>query len=130
MFAWLDHLSPWLQISLICAVLIGVTWLGIIVVHPVSRWLLHRDEPSNEAIIFSAGNFGLFYAVLLGLLIIAIFQSTKDLENTIGREASELSTLYRTVDSYPDPFGHSVESQTARLHPFCHRQGLASPQAG
>lgn len=100
--AWLDRLPPWLQVSFICAVFFGVTWLGIVAIHPFLRHLLHRDEPSNEAIIFSGANFGLFYAVLLGLLTIETFQSTKDLHDTIDREASNLSTLYSAADGYPD----------------------------
>jgi hypothetical protein len=60
--AWLDRFPPWLQVALVCAFFIAATWLGIVAVHPVLRRLLHGDEPSNEAIIFSAANFGLFYA--------------------------------------------------------------------
>lgn len=100
---WLESLPPWLQGSLICAVFISITWLGIVAVHPVLRRLLHGDEPSNEAIIFSGANFGLFYAVLLGLLTIETFESTKGLRDTIDLEASNLSTLYSAANGYPDP---------------------------
>jgi hypothetical protein len=109
--AWFDHLSPWLQVSLICAVFVGVTWLGIVAVHPLLRRILHGDEPSNEAIIFSGANFGLFYAVLLGLLTIESFQGTKDLHGTIDREASNLSTLYSAADGYPDPFRAQLKGE-------------------
>jgi hypothetical protein len=88
---------------LFCVFFVGVTWLGIAAIHPYLRRQLHGDEPSNEVIIFSAANFGLFYAVLLGLLTIATFQNTKDVVDTIGREASNLSTLYHAADGYPDP---------------------------
>jgi hypothetical protein len=62
-----------------------VGWFGISAIHRYLRRHLHGDEPSNEVIIFSAANFGLLYAVLLGLLTIATFQSTKDVVDTIGR---------------------------------------------
>jgi hypothetical protein len=62
-------------------------------------------------IIHSASSFGLFYAVLLGLLTIATFQGTKDLVDTIGRETSSLSTLYRTADGYPDPLRGELKSE-------------------
>jgi Protein of unknown function (DUF4239) len=128
---WLVHLSAWLQIAIICAFLLGVAWLGIVVVHPVLRRTLHGDEPSNEAIIFSAANFGLFYAVLLGLLTIATFQSTKDLDDTIGREASNLSTLYRAADGYPDPLRAQLKGELRDYARYvidkdwpAHRRGL------
>jgi hypothetical protein len=109
--AWLDHLSPCLQVLLICAVFVGVTWLGIVVVHPALRRLLHGNEPSNETIIFSGANFGLFYAVLLGLLTIETFQYTKDVLGTIDREASNLSTLYTAADGYHDPLRAQLKSE-------------------
>jgi hypothetical protein len=100
---WLDRFPAWQQLALFCAFFVGVTWFGIAAIHPYLRRHLHGDEPSNEVIIFSAANFGLFYAVLLGLLTIATFQSTKDLVDTIGREGSNLSTLYHAAEGYPDP---------------------------
>jgi len=110
-FTWLDGLPPWLQVLLICAIFVGITWLGILVIHPILRRLLHGNEPSNEAIIFSAANFGLFYAVLLGLLTIETFQSTKDVLDNIDREASNLSTLYSVADGYPDPLRAQLKGE-------------------
>jgi hypothetical protein len=109
--AWLDRLSPSLQVLLICAVFVGISWLGIIAVHPVLRRLLHGDEPSNETIIFNGANFGLFYAVLLGLLTIETFQYTKDVIGTIDREASNLSTLYSAADGYPNPLRAQLKGE-------------------
>jgi len=129
--AWLDRFTPPLQVALVCAFFIGVTWLGIIAVHPVLRRRLHGEEPSNEAIIFSAANFGLFYAVLLGLLTIATFQGTKDLLDTIDREASDLSTLYRTADGYPNPLRAQLKEELRDYTRYvidkdwpAHRRGL------
>jgi Na+/H+ antiporter NhaC len=46
--AWLDWLLA-VQVALVfCAFFVGVTWLGILVVHPLMRRILHRNEPSNE----------------------------------------------------------------------------------
>jgi hypothetical protein len=108
---WLDRLSPWGQVLFFCAVFMGLNWLGIVLLHPHLRRLFHGKQPSNEVIIHSASTFGLSYAVLLGLLTIATFQSTKDLVDTIGRESSNLSTLYRTADGYPDPIRSELKSQ-------------------
>jgi Protein of unknown function (DUF4239) len=111
LITWLDRLPVWQQLALFCAFFMGVTWVGIAAIHPYLRRHLHGDEPSNEVIIFSAANFGLFYAVLLGLLTIATFQSTKDLVDTIGREASNLSTLYHSADGYPDPVRTQLKAE-------------------
>jgi Protein of unknown function (DUF4239) len=100
---WLNGLSAWPLVLFICVFFVGITWLGIILIHPRLRQMVHGEEPSNEVIIHSASTFGLSYAVLLGLLTIATFDSIKNLTGTIDRETTNLSTLYRTADGYPEP---------------------------
>ena len=113
-----DWLSEWIgrlsaeQLALVfCAFFVGITWLGIVLVHPLMRRVLHRNEPSNELIIHIAGSFGLVYAVLLGLLTVATFQNTKDVQDDIGREASALSTIYHSTDGYPEPLRSELKAE-------------------
>jgi hypothetical protein len=108
---WVEGLSAQQVALVFCAFFVGITWLGILLVHPVMRRVLHRNEPSNELVIHIAGTFGLVYAVLLGLLALATFQNTKDLEDDIGREASDLSTIYRSTDGYPEPLRSELKSE-------------------
>src|SRR5262249_58870755 len=108
---WLDQLSAWQLLLVFCAFFVGLTAFGMAAIHPFLRRHLHGDEPSNEVIIFSGANFGLLYAVLLGLLTIATFQSTKDVVDTIGREASSLSTLYNAANEYPDPIRTQLKAE-------------------
>jgi len=109
--AWIDQLSA-AQLALVfCAFFVGLTWLGILLVHPLMRRVLHRNEPSNELIIHIAGTFGLVYAVLLGLLTVATFQNTKDVQDDISREASDLSTIYRIAGGYPEPLRSELKRE-------------------
>ncbi len=108
---WLDRLSAVQLAVVFCVFFIGITWLGTVLIHPVMRRLLHRNEPSNEAIIHIAGNFGLFFAVLLGLLVLAAFDNTKSLQDNISREASSLSTIYRSADVYPEPLRSELKAE-------------------
>jgi DDE domain len=62
-------------------------------------------------VIFVAANYGLIYAMLLGLLTEATFQTTKDLEDHIAMEPSSLSTMYRSAEAYPEPL-RSVAANT------------------
>jgi len=101
--AWLDQLpAAWLAL-LFCVSFVGITWLGSLLVHPLMRRLLHGEHPSNEVITSISAGFGLLYAVLLGLLAVATFQNTKDVEDDVGSEASSLSAIYRNVGGYPEP---------------------------
>lgn len=109
--AWLDDLPAQEQALVFCTFFVGVTWLGILLVHPSMRRVLHRREPANEIVIHIAGTFGLVYAVLLGLLTVATFQNTKDLQDTIGREASDLSAIYSSGSGYPEPLRSELQAQ-------------------
>jgi hypothetical protein len=109
--SWLDGLSAEQLALLFCAFFVGITWLGILLVHPLMRRVLHRNEPSNELVIHIAGSFGLVYAVLLGLLTVATFQNTKDVQDDISREASDLSIIYRSTDGYPDRLRGELQAE-------------------
>ena len=109
--AWVDRWSAIQQALVLCGCFVGITWLGILLIHPLIRRVLHRNEPSNELIIHIAGTFGLVYAVLLGLLTVATFQNTKDIQDDISREASDLSTIYRITEGYPQPLRAQLKSE-------------------
>ena len=88
---------------LFCCFFVVIGFVGIALVHPSMRRMVHGKRQANDVVIFVAANFGLVYAVLLGLLIVATFQITKDLQDHIAMEASSLSTIYSTADAYPEP---------------------------
>jgi uncharacterized protein len=48
---------------------------------------------------------------MLGLLVVATFQITKDLQDHIAMEASSLSTMYRSTDAYPEPLRSELRAQ-------------------
>ncbi len=66
------------------------------------RWI-HGGRQVNDVVIFVAANYGLIYAVLLGLLTVGTFETTKALQDHISSEASSLSTMYHSAEGYPEP---------------------------
>jgi uncharacterized protein len=108
---WLNGLSPVGLALVFCLFYIAITLLGIALIHPHMRRVVHGKGQANDVVIFVAANFGLVYAVLLGLLIVATFQITKDLQDHIAMEASSLSTIYRGAESYPEPLRSELRSQ-------------------
>ena len=108
---WLSGLTA-VELALVfCCVFVVISFIGIAVVHPSIRRLVHGKRLVNDVVIFVAANFGLVYAVLLGLLIVATFQITKDLQDHIAMEASSLSTIYSTADAYPEPTRSELRAQ-------------------
>lgn len=100
---WLNSLSAAELALAACAFFLAITLIGIVLIHPLMRRWIHGGKQVNDVVIFVAANYGLIYAVLLGLLTVATFQTTKDLKDHIASEASSLSTLYHTADGYPEP---------------------------
>ncbi len=100
---WLNGLSaPELALAA-CGFFLLITLIGIVLIHPIMRRWIHGGKQLNDVVIFVAANYGLLYAVLLGLLTVATFQTTKDLQDHISSEASSLSTMYHTAEGYPEP---------------------------
>jgi hypothetical protein len=90
----------------------------------------------NEPIIHNAANFGLFFAVLLGLLTVAAFENTKSLHDNISRETSSLSTIYRSADVYPEPLRSEPKAELRDYTHYvidkdwpAHRRGVV-PEGG
>ncbi len=84
--------------------------LGVALIHPMMHRLIHAER-QNGVVIFVAANYGLIYAVLLGLLTVAAFQTTKDLQDHVADEASSLSTMYHSADGYPEPLRSQLKSE-------------------
>jgi hypothetical protein len=76
------------------------------------RRLLHGDDSSKEVIIYSAGSFELFYAVLLDLVTIATFQ--REAQNSSDQRQGEGTS----ADRY---FAFAGEMPLCRGAPACDR---------
>jgi uncharacterized protein len=108
---WLNSLTAAELALIFCCFFVIISFVGIAIVHPSIRRMVHGKRQANDVVIFVAANFGLVYAVLLGLLIVATFQITKDLQDHIAMEASSLSTIYNTADAYPEPLRSELRAQ-------------------
>jgi hypothetical protein len=75
--SWLNSLPAWASALVLCAFFLTLTLAGIILIHPLMRRAIHSEGQANDVVIFAAANYGLIYAVLLGLLTVANFQTTK-----------------------------------------------------
>ena len=109
--AWLNSMTAAELALLFCGIFFVISLIGIALVHPHMRRAVHGKRQVNDVVIFVAANYGLVYAVLLGLLVVATFQITKDLQDHIAMEASSLATMYRSTDAYPEQLRSELQSQ-------------------
>src|SRR6516162_1541485 len=111
LLAWLNSLTAAELALVFCAFFLVITLVGIALVHPHMRKAVHGKRHANDVVIFVGANYGVVYAVLLGLLVVATFQITKDLQDHIAMEASSLATMFRSTDAYPEPLRSELRAQ-------------------
>src|SRR5215468_2157185 len=74
LLAWLNSLTA-IELALVfCGLFFAITLIGIALFHPHIRRAVHGKRQVNDVVIFVAANFGVVYAVLLGLMVVATFQ--------------------------------------------------------
>jgi hypothetical protein len=107
--SFLGELPPHVAALYFSGFFVGVTWLGIIFVRPFLRIWFRREENTNDLVTYAASGFSLFYGLLLGLLSVAAYQSTKDVGDYANREAMTIASIYRSSDAYPEPLRSEVQ---------------------
>jgi hypothetical protein len=107
---WIYDMPYWSGALLFSAVFVGFTWLGIVLIRP---WVRRHvaDQPGWNTLIGAIfAGYVVFYGITLALLAISTFQNFSAVNQTVGREASALGTLYRDVSSYPDPIRGELQA--------------------
>src|SRR5262245_55092535 len=114
MFGWfarsVDGLPAAYVAGALSLMLVVFTWAGIILLRPFMRAWLKRQGERNTLVNSATAGFSLYYGLLLGLLSVAAYQSAKDVEDAVSREASTLAGLYRSCEAYPEPLRGDLQS--------------------
>jgi hypothetical protein len=111
MFYWIYDIPTW-KLGLLFAVLfVGATWAGILLISPFLKIWLKGQEGINDLVGYSLSAFGVFYGLLLGLLAVATYGNSSEVESTVGRESASLAALYRDVSSYPEPTRSDLQTR-------------------
>ena len=116
MFDYINHLSVNQLVPIVCLSFVLITWFGAIFIRPFFR-LFVRSQPELNSLV---GNFlsmyGMFYGILMGLLAVAAYQNTVDIEEAVIAEGAVLASLFRSVSAYPEdlrqPLQESVRDYT------------------
>jgi uncharacterized membrane protein YraQ (UPF0718 family) len=87
------------------SILIAVTGLAV-----VQRFVpSEMRQEHNEVAGFIYAVLGVVYAVLLALMVIAVWESYVAAEDTVQREASELDDVFRIAHQVPQPEGRQLQ---------------------
>lgn len=99
---WFHSLPQWQFCLIVVAVWVAFAVGGQIALRPlVRRWLGERDF--NDIVGHYLAAFGVLYGITLGLISVGAWENYGDVESKASAEAAALASLYRNVDSYPEP---------------------------
>jgi hypothetical protein len=104
---WLYQLHPFWLGALIVGVFVGVSLLGLRLTRPLARRL--RPAQNDFANYFLA-IVAVFYAVLVGLIAVAVWGNYTTIDGIASSEAVSSSDVYRDVENYPPPVSAAVRS--------------------
>jgi len=98
---------------------ISTFWLGVLIVggfvtlsllgHRLTRPLARRFLPEqNDFANYFFATVAVFYAVLVGLIAVAVWGNYTGINGIVSNEAVSSSDVYRDIESYPPPLRDAV----------------------
>jgi uncharacterized membrane protein YdcZ (DUF606 family) len=105
------------------ATVLGIVVVGSAVVYAIAGVLIVRKlqkgkvlEGHNDVLSPVFATAGVIYAVLLGFLVVAVWQSYDDAKGTIQDEATSLTTLYRLTAGMRHPEERAAMRSAIRVY--------------
>jgi hypothetical protein len=99
---WFHELPQWLFCLIVIVLFVAVAVGGQVATRPLlRRWFGERDY--NEVVGQFLSAFGVLYGITLGLISVGAWENYGDVETKASAEAAAVASLYRNVDSYPEP---------------------------
>ena len=80
---------------------------GLILVQRSVPFALRRQHNDVAGFIYAV--LGVVYAVLLGLMVVAVWEAWDAAVATVDQEASELAEVFWVADRMPEPEGRHIQ---------------------
>ena len=111
MLRLLNEVSPWLLALGIVAVA-EIYSIGLMLLCR-RRWGTDRLALNNEVAGFKFAVVGVFYAVLLAFVVVAVWENYRDTETAVRNEAKALADLHQVSYALPDEAGSNMRKHMA-----------------
>jgi hypothetical protein len=103
LISWLHELPVVVGAALIILFFLVPTIIGVSLLQPIIVRLLRREKDPSLPVGYLLNAFTLYYAVLLALLSVAVFENYNKANDAVGREATAIVAFYRDLRGYPEP---------------------------
>ena len=111
MLTWAYDVSPWMLALRIIIFFEAVSLGGLFLTRRFILPRLHLHEGVNDAVGATISAIGVFYAVTVGLIVVAVWNNYANASDLATQEAATIGTLYRDVSSYPEPARSELQTE-------------------
>jgi hypothetical protein len=109
---WLSSLPLWLSCTLLLVLPTALTWLSVLRVR--QRVGFERLRINNEVAGFLYAVVSVLYALVLGFVLVVLWQNFEDCEDLVQREADALVGMHLVVQGFPDATHDAVDQALTR----------------
>ena len=96
---WLYEIPTWLLGIAIVGLFLLLSSAGLL----LTRGWAKKMAPDNDFANYYLSALGVFYALLMGLIAVAVWESMGAVEGIVTSEAVSLSEMYQDLEGYPQP---------------------------
>ncbi|MFL6262122.1 MAG: DUF4239 domain-containing protein [Thermoanaerobaculia bacterium] len=131
---WLYQIPTFWLGALVVGFFAGASAAGLALTRPLARRLSHEQ---NDFVNFFVAIVAVFYAVLVGLIAVAVWGNYTGIDGIVSNEAVNASDVYRDIESYPPAVREEVRGNLKAYVRFviqrewpAQRRGAALPPEG
>ena len=128
MLRLLNEVSPWLLAIGIVAIAEAYS-IGLMLLCR-KRWGSDRLALNNEVAGFKFAVVGVFYAVLLAFVVVAVWENYRDTETAVRNEAKALADLHQVSYALSEDAGGKMRKHYGHISAEGPRRGMAGDGAG
>ncbi len=107
---WLYNLPNWLFGVVVVLFFVLYSLAGLFTTRAWVRRQHREDHSHNDIVSYFLAAITVFYGITLGLLAVATWTNFSATQDKVDREAQVVASLYRDVNSFPDPLRTTLEN--------------------
>jgi hypothetical protein len=108
---WIEDI-PTPLLGLLCVGAFAILGIGgYYVTKPIVHALMGPPPGHNEGVDVIIGAVTLLYGLILALIAVAVWEQLSAADTAVSQEGSTLRSLYRDVETYPEPDRSTLETQ-------------------
>ena len=111
---WLYDLPNWLFGTIVICFFTAYALLGLFTTRGFVRRQHRQDHSHNDIVSYFLAAVTVFYGITLGLLAVATWNNYAQTQDKVDREAQVVASLYRDVNSFPEPLRTALTGDLKR----------------